>query len=579
MIRDVEHPTMACLYERKCVNNDVVLHMSYLSHPLVRAAGLLSLGAFVTFGPASAFAQTHTNATVRVMASNLSSGNDQRYESPGLNILKGLKPDIVAMQEFNVSNSFGINTPAALSNMVATTLGTNFVYFRESGAGYTIPNGIISRHPFVASGSWVDSDTGVNDRGFAWAQIDLPGTNNLYVVSVHLKAGDKTSAPSDASRRAAQAAELKALISTNFPANAWIIVAGDFNLYTETEVAITTLETFLSDSPVPADQNGGTNTNAGRSERYDRVLPSFTLTNLLIGVQMPSRSYASGLVFDSRVYTPLTDVPPVVSTDSGALNMQHMGVVKDFLIPYTLTNAAIAPVITNQPQSLTITQNNDATFTVLAGGTTPLSYQWRFGSTNIAGATTNSYTRGNAQTNHEGEYRVVITNSAGSVTSEVASLIVLVPPNITAPPQELTVNQGESATFSVSASGKPVPVYQWRFNGTNLASETASSLTRTNVQPFHVGDYSVIVSNAAGSVPSTNAALRLNVPAPSLALSTAGLLQWQGLSNLTYSIQNRTNLALGDWQTLGSTASPNGTLVFPLPDTNAPQNFFRVAYP
>ena len=105
-----------------------------------------------------------TNAAVRVMAANLSSGNNQRYETPGLNIFQVLRPDIVAIQEFSVSNSFGINTAAALSNMVATMFGPEFRFFRETNAGYTIPNGIISRYPFLTNGSWIDSDTGVNDR-------------------------------------------------------------------------------------------------------------------------------------------------------------------------------------------------------------------------------------------------------------------------------------------------------------------------------------------------------------------------------------------------------------------------------
>jgi endonuclease/exonuclease/phosphatase family metal-dependent hydrolase len=310
-----------------------------------------------------------TNVTVRVMAANLTSGNNQRYETPGLNILKGLKPDIVAMQEFNVTNSFGINTAAALSNMVATTFGTNFIYFRETGAGYTIPNGIISRWPFVSSGSWVDSDTGVNDRGFAWARIDLPGTNDLYVVSVHLKAGNAGGPPSDASRRAAEAAELTSLIQSNFGTNVWLIVAGDMNLYSDTEAAITTFKTYLSDSPVPADQNGDVDTNAGRSGRYDRVLPSFAMTNLLVPVAMPSRNYTNGLVFDSRVYTPLSDVPPVVSTDSGASQMQHMGVVKDFKITYAVTNvvAVDSPVLTFELPGILRWQGvSNLTYTVLA---------------------------------------------------------------------------------------------------------------------------------------------------------------------------------------------------------------------
>lgn len=287
--------------------------------------------------------QAESNLIVRVMAANLTSGNNQRYETPGLSILKGLQPDIVALQEFNVSNSFGINTAAALSNMVATTFGANFGYFRESG--YAIPNGIISRYPILTNGSWVDSDTGVNDRGFAWAKIDVPGTNDLYIVSVHLKASSGSTNPA---RRATQAAELKALISTNFPANAWCIVAGDMNIYNESEAAASTFASFLSDTPVPADQNGDPDTNAGRNERYDRVLLSFSMTNLLVPVVMPSRTYPNGLVFDSRIYTSLTDVPPVVFGDSGAPSMQHMGVVRDFKVLLATTNPpALPPSLSN----------------------------------------------------------------------------------------------------------------------------------------------------------------------------------------------------------------------------------------
>ncbi len=278
-----------------------------------------------------------TNVTLRVMAANLSSGGNQRYETAGLNIFKGLAPDIVAMQEFNVSNSLGINTTAAISNMVATTFGPEFSYFREAGS-YTIPNGIISRYPIITNASWVDSDTGVDDRGFAWALIDLPGTNKIYVVSVHLKA---SSGSANATRRGAEAAELKDLITTNFPAGSWIVVAGDMNLYSDTEAAITTFKTFLADTPVPVDQKTNNTTNAGRDERYDRVLTSFSMTNRLVPLVMPSRTYSNGLVFDSRVYTPIAEVAPVQTNDSGAVNMQHMAVVKAFTVSYEITNGVI----------------------------------------------------------------------------------------------------------------------------------------------------------------------------------------------------------------------------------------------
>lgn len=310
--------------------------MLFRSKILCCARSVALLGALGLSGHANA----QSNFTLRVMAANLTSGSNMRYETPGLNILKGLKPDIVAIQEFNYASTrgAGINTAAAIREMLDDTFGTNFVYFRESG--YTIPNGIISRYPLIASGSWEDSDTGVNDRGFAWARIDVPGTNDLYVVSVHLKASNSGS---DVSRRATEASELQALISTNFPPNAWIVVAGDFNIYSESEAAVATLTTFLSDRPVPADLNGGTNTNLGRSERYDRVLVSFSLTSWLVPLMTPSHTLANGLVFVSTNYVPLADVPPVQFGDSTVSGMQHMAVAKDFRIMLPQTPVMVPP--------------------------------------------------------------------------------------------------------------------------------------------------------------------------------------------------------------------------------------------
>lgn len=270
-------------------------------------------------------AAAQSNIVVRVMAANLTTGSNQRYETPGLNIFKGLKPDVVAIQEFNYASATtnGINTGAAFREMLDNTFGTNFVYSRESG--YNIPNGIISRYTMVASGSW--DDTLVNDRGFAWAQIDLPGTNDLYVVSVHLLG-------SSSSSRATEAANIKAFIDANFPSNAWVIVAGDMNTGSRSEAAITTFTTFLSDNPIPTDavSGGNSDTSANRNHPYDYVLPSFAMTNALTSVVLPSNTFPKGLVFDSRVYSPLSDVSPVVFGDSGAANMQHMGVVKDFSV-------------------------------------------------------------------------------------------------------------------------------------------------------------------------------------------------------------------------------------------------------
>ena len=77
------------------------------------------------------------------------------------------------------------------------------------------------------------------------------------------------------------------------------------------------------------------------------------MTNSLTSVVFASHSFPKGLVFDSRVYTPLSDVAPVLQLDSG--NAQHMAVVKDFVVFGTSTNSnGIAPSINTQPQSQSV---------------------------------------------------------------------------------------------------------------------------------------------------------------------------------------------------------------------------------
>jgi endonuclease/exonuclease/phosphatase family metal-dependent hydrolase len=371
---------------------------------------ILLSSVFLALFVVSSHAQT--NFTFRVMAANLP-GDPQKYEAPQIRILQGLSPDIVAIQEFNYLG----NSVSEIRAFVDTAFGTNFVYFRESG--YSIPNGIISRWPILSSGSWPDSV--VPDRGFAWAQIDLPGTNDLYVVSVHLYASGS------AGDRNTEALAIKSLVQANFPADAWVVVAGDMNTDTRSEAAITTFKTFLSDSPIPTDAatGGDPDTNLNRSKPYDYVLPSFSLTNALTNVVIGSQSFPKGLVFDSRVYTPLAEVSPVQFNDSASC--QHMAILKDFAVTATGTNPPAAPTITDQPDDLAVVEGNDAAFSVTATGSVPLAYQWRFSGVSLPGATNAAYVRVNAQPEDAGDYDVVVTNSSGSVTSSIAVLTVLPP--------------------------------------------------------------------------------------------------------------------------------------------------------
>ncbi|MSU58407.1 MAG: hypothetical protein EXS35_09545 [Pedosphaera sp.] len=88
----------------------------------------------------------------------------------------------------------------------------------------------------------------------------------------------------------------------------------------------------------------------------------------------------------------------------------------------TLSGFPVAPTLTAQPQSQTVNPGADATFTVGATGTAPLSWQWRFNGTNLSSATNSTYTRTNVQPADLGNYSAIVTNVAGSVTSAVAVL-------------------------------------------------------------------------------------------------------------------------------------------------------------
>lgn len=96
-------------------------------------------------------------------------------------------------------------------------------------------------------------------------------------------------------------------------------------------------------------------------------------------------------------------------------------------------------------------------------------------------------------------YQIRITGAALTTNRE--------PPLITEPPFDQSVAAGSQADLSVTATGTPDLVYQWRFNGADLADATNATLVFPSVQPINAGDYSVVVANAYGAVTSAVATL------------------------------------------------------------------------
>jgi YD repeat-containing protein len=172
--------------------------------------------------------------------------------------------------------------------------------------------------------------------------------------------------------------------------------------------------------------------------------------------------------------------------------------------------SAVAPTIATQPANLSVHAGSAAVFTVSAGGTAVLTYQWYLNGTAIGGATTASYSISSSQAANAGSYTVKVTNSAGSVTSNAATLTVISPPTITTQPAGQSVNAGDSVTFTVAAGGTAPLTYQWYLNGTAIGGAISSSYTLVYAQSSNAGGYTVAVTNSAGSVTSNAATLTVN---------------------------------------------------------------------
>ena len=142
-----------------------------------------------------------------------------------------------------------------------------------------------------------------------------------------------------------------------------------------------------------------------------------------------------------------------------------------------LTVSATAPAITTQPADQTVKAGQPAAFTVTAGGTAPLTYQWRKNGAPISGATSAGYVTAATTISDSGAgFSVVVTNSAGSISSRVAKLTVrAAAPTITTQPANVTVSTGSSATFAVVASGTAPLTYQWQRAGARIPGATAAS--------------------------------------------------------------------------------------------------------
>ena len=238
-------------------------------------------------------------------------------------------------------------------------------------------------------------------------------------------------------------------------------------------------------------------------------------------------------------------------------------------VTLTVTATGTAPTLTQQPVSVTVTAGQSAAFSAMATGTAPLTYQWFMNGT-TAGTNSNMFSIAQASTGQTGaQIYVKVSNATGSVTSNTVTLTVnsVAPtaPAITQQPTNATVTVGQSATFTVTATGTAPLTYQWFMNGgavgTNSSSYTISQTTlgQTGAQIY------VKVTNAVSTATSQTVTLTVNA----VQASTVNVLTYHNDvartgQNLSESTLTTANVKSANFGIVGNMSVDGGVDAEPL---------------
>ena len=181
---------------------------------------------------------------------------------------------------------------------------------------------------------------------------------------------------------------------------------------------------------------------------------------------------------------------------------------------------AISPFITSQPTGLKILTGQPAAFSAEASGDAPLTFQWNKNSLPISGANTLSYSIASTTIEDLGQYTITVTNPLNSVTSNVADLTFYTPPVIFSQPLNINLSTGQDGGLVVVANGDAPFSYQWSKDGVDIIGATGFNYEIVKAKMSDAGEYSVLVSNIAGSVQSNPATVTVMEPTPPPPLPT-----------------------------------------------------------
>jgi hypothetical protein len=229
------------------------------------------------------------------------------------------------------------------------------------------------------------------------------------------------------------------------------------------------------------------------------------------------------------------------------------------------------PAFSTHPQSVTNVVGTDLTLVSTVTGTPPVTFQWYRDGVPVSGATGSILAINNLQPGQAGGYRLVASNSAGSATSEVAVVTVLIPPHIVTQPASIGGGFGEPVVFSVGAAGQGLLSYQWRLNGREISGATNASFVVPSPSSTNVGIYDVVISSATGTTVSGPARLTL------VEMVKLPVVVLEGPVGSNYRVEYKSNVEDVVWTTLQNLTLANSPFYFlDVSGRGLPQRFYRV---
>ncbi|MDP2005073.1 MAG: hypothetical protein Q8K45_05305 [Rubrivivax sp.] len=249
----------------------------------------------------------------------------------------------------------------------------------------------------------------------------------------------------------------------------------------------------------------------------------------------------------------------VVSNPSGVASSQVAQ------LNVTAGSALAAPAITTAPVGLAVPVGQPALLAVAASGSGPLAWRWQRNGVDVAGATAPVLRIASAQAGDAGDYTVTVSNAVGSVTSDTAALVVTPAPGaptLTAPLGNVSVPEGQRATFSLTVAGNPTPQCQWTRNGVAIVGAiSCTGYTTADTTLADNGTLFNVVVYSPGGVAFGNGAVLTVTPAPAVPVITQDLADVTAPEGgtATFSVVATANGPLFHyWTRIGAPTSPLG---------------------